>query len=72
MGKQSYTEHLFIVRIWQEGGQAAGMTWRGQVEHAPSRRRMYFSNLRDLDDFIALHVGRSEPHHPPEDAPLPR
>jgi hypothetical protein len=70
LGRQNRTEHLFIVRIWQETGQPAGAAWRGQVEHAPSRRRMYFSNLRDLDDFIAMVTGRPESFSPPEDARL--
>lgn len=72
MARPTSTEHVFIVRIWHEAGQAAGAAWRGQVEHAPSRQRMYFSNLRDLDDFIAIHVARSEPRSAPEDAPRPR
>lgn len=49
-------QHLFLVRIWQEPSASASAGWRGSVEHVPSQQRMYFKSLRDLDDFILLHI----------------
>ena len=49
-------QQLFLVRIWQEPSANASAGWRGSVEHVPSRQRMYFKSLRDLDDFILLHI----------------
>lgn len=50
------SQHLFLVRIWQEPSSSASVGWRGLVEHVPSQQRMYFKSLRDLDDFILLRV----------------
>jgi hypothetical protein len=52
----SRTEHLFIVRVWQEPSQSAPAHWRGSVEHVPSGQRVYFESLNDLTDFIALRL----------------
>jgi hypothetical protein len=51
------SQHLFLVHIWQEPGEEAASGWRGSVEHVPSRQRMYFKSLRDLNDFILLRLG---------------
>ncbi len=51
------SQHLFLVRIWYEPSQATSNSWRGSVEHVPSRQQMYFTSLRDLDDFIRLRIG---------------
>jgi len=51
------TEHLFIVRVWQEPTQIAPAHWRGSIEHIPSAQRVYFESLQDLTDFIALRAG---------------
>ncbi len=53
------SEHLFIVRIWQEASQTLAGPWRGSVEHVPSAQRLYFASLNDLTDFIALRVNGS-------------
>lgn len=50
------TEHLFLVRLWVEAGQAEPVEWRGTVEHVPSGQRLNFISLRDLTDFIALRL----------------
>ncbi len=50
------SEHLFIVRLWQEAGQPPGSPWRGSVEHVPSAQRFYFTSLDDLNDFITLRL----------------
>jgi hypothetical protein len=50
------SEHLFLVRLWLEPGQAGPLIWRGTVEHAPSGQRFHFISLRDLTDFIALRL----------------
>lgn len=51
------TEHLFIVRVWQEPTQTAPAHWRGSIEHIPSAQRVYFESLQDLADFIAMRLG---------------
>ncbi len=51
------TEHLFIVRMWQEPSQAARAAhWRGYIEHVPSGQRLYFTSLTDLNDFIGQRL----------------
>jgi hypothetical protein len=57
MDLSSQEQHLFVVRIWQEPGHTALAQWRGSVEHIPSGQRLYFSSLRDLNDFIFLRLG---------------
>ncbi len=52
------SEHLFVVRIWQEPGQRnAASIWRGSVQHVTSGQRLYFASLRDMNDFITLKTG---------------
>ncbi len=48
--------HVFVVRVWSESEHPAPDQWRGSVEHVPSGRRMYFTSLADMTDFIALHL----------------
>lgn len=52
-------QHLFVVRIWQEARAEQPPVWRGMVEHVPFGRRMYFTALNDLSDFIALRLETS-------------
>lgn len=73
MPVQHRTEHLFIVRIWQEPGTVetgAEEDWRGSVQHVRSGQRIIFRRLADLDDFIHTQVScRSRPgRRPTEDA----
>jgi len=50
------SQHLFIVRMWQEVGSRKADQWRGSVEHVPSAQRLYFASLGDLNDFITLRL----------------
>lgn len=54
--QKARSEHLFIVRMWLEPGQGMPVKWRGTVEHVPSGLSFNFISLRDLTDFIALHL----------------
>jgi hypothetical protein len=53
----SRVQHVFVVRIWQETSQSVPLQWRGSVEHMPSRQKLYFASMRDLNDFIMLRMG---------------
>jgi hypothetical protein len=53
----SRSEQRFIVHMWLEPGESAEGQWRGAVDHVGSGRRMYFSSLGDLTDFIRLRLG---------------
>jgi len=46
------TEHRFIVRVWLEEGVGPEGSWRGAVDHLGHDRKLYFSSLGDLVDFI--------------------
>jgi len=50
------SQHLFIVRMWQEQGSRKPDQWRGSVEHVPSAQRLYFASLGDMNDFITLRL----------------
>lgn len=55
------SNHLFIVRIWQEPGavEAAGDEgWRGSVQHVRSGERIYFRQFSDLNAFIRCQLSR--------------
>lgn len=49
-------QHIFVVRVWSEVSGSAPMQWRGSVEHAVTRERLYFTSLVDLSDFIRFHL----------------
>jgi len=51
-----HREHVFIVRLWYEPDGEQSAQWRASVEHYPSRQRMYFTTLKDLNDFITLRL----------------
>jgi hypothetical protein len=51
-----HCEHVFVVRLWYELGGDCPPQWRASVEHYPSRQRMYFTTLQDLNDFITLRL----------------
>jgi hypothetical protein len=55
------SQHLFIVRMWQEPGNRNPDQWRGSVEHVPSAQRLYFASLGDLNDFITLRLNSKPP-----------
>ncbi len=54
------SQHLFIVRMWQEPSSPKPPGWRGSVEHVPSAQRLYFASLGDLNDFITLRLNSKQ------------
>ncbi len=52
MAEHERIEELFLVRFWREQGVA----WRGYVEHVATKRRVYFSELSDLNEFLRLQL----------------
>jgi hypothetical protein len=50
------TEHLFIVRLWSESRNPDRPEWRGSVEHATCKHKLYFIRLADMQDFITFHL----------------
>jgi hypothetical protein len=57
VAEQDRSEQLFLVRFWSEHGAA----WRGYVQHVPSKQRMYFSELSDLNEFLRLRLADAKP-----------
>lgn len=50
---QERSQHLFIVRLWQEADAVtATVQWRGQIKHVLSEQNHYFTHLPDLLAFI--------------------
>lgn len=50
------TEHVFVVRIWQQGAAGKASSLRGSVEHISSQERRYISHLEDLVRFIEARL----------------
>lgn len=48
----------FIVRIWCERGDSAGLApeWRGSVEHVQTGQRAFFRHLDAVIDFMKPHL----------------
>jgi len=46
------SEHLFVVRIWQEHEAAGKGRWRGSVDHVTSGQKHYFGTTGDLVEFM--------------------
>ncbi len=46
------SQHVFIVRLWWEQDSTGSRQRRGSVEHVASGMRLYFTSLRDLNDFV--------------------
>ena len=46
------SEHRFVVHVWREIAVDGEGQWRGSVDHIGHERRLYFSSLVDLIDFI--------------------
>lgn len=66
------SEHLFVVRMWQEPASAEmseapansaqdRSDWRGTVQHILSGERVYFVQLPDLNAFIRSQLARPAP-----------
>ena len=62
----SRPQHIFVVRLWSEGGPVSQIQWRGSVEHVPSGKKLYFTSLGDLNDFITLKAAVLSPPIPQE------
>ncbi|NOZ51152.1 MAG: hypothetical protein GXP37_14070 [Chloroflexi bacterium] len=55
-------EHLFVIRIWEEAGpQDSASGWRGLAQHIASGQQVYFTSLRDMNDFMVLKTGQPPP-----------
>lgn len=50
------SEHRFVVHVWLEDGFGSPGGWRGAVDHLGHDRRLYFSSLGDLMDFIRARM----------------
>jgi hypothetical protein len=50
-------EHRFVVHVWFESAGRTNGQWRGEVDHVGHGRRLYFSSLGDLVDFIKIRLG---------------
>jgi hypothetical protein len=50
-------EHRFVVHVWFESAGRANGQWRGEIDHVGHGRRLYFSSLGDLTDFIKIRLG---------------
>ena len=50
------TEHRFVVRVWLETAGPEGGQWRGVVDHVGTGRKLYFSSMGDLMDFLRLRM----------------
>jgi hypothetical protein len=50
--------HSFILRCWREPREleAAEPVWRGEVEHVPTGKRVYFNNFEELKGFLASYL----------------
>jgi len=50
--------HSFILRFWSEPRESGGATplWRGEVEHVPTGKRIYFKNFDELEQFLAPYL----------------
>ena len=46
--------------MWHEDGFGGGGGWRGAVDHLGHDRRLYFSALGDLFDFIRARMSVEE------------
>jgi hypothetical protein len=50
-------EHRFVVHVWFESAGHAEGQWRGEIDHVGHGRRLYFSSLGDIVDFIKIRLG---------------
>lgn len=52
------SQHVFVVRLWQETDANAPPQWRGVVNHVSFQQQLYFTSLADLMDFIHWQINR--------------
>ena len=52
------TMHSFIIRIWleEEPHEGSAATWRGHIEHVPSKEKRYFKDLNDIVTIIKPYI----------------
>jgi hypothetical protein len=50
--------HSFVVKIWSEETGAAPhrIVWRGQITHVPTGERRSFSDLAEIQVFVAPYL----------------
>jgi hypothetical protein len=50
--------HSFILRCWREPRELkeAAPVWRGEVEHVPTGKRIYFKNFEELKQFLTSYL----------------
>ena len=50
--------HSFVLRCWREPRELkeAASVWRGEVEHVPTGKRLYFKNFEELKGFLASYL----------------
>lgn len=54
---------VFIVRMWRQAGNDADASWRGSVDDVLRERRIYFTNLGTMCEFMVeqrRHAAREE------------
>jgi hypothetical protein len=49
------TEHVFLVRMWQERG-ADDTAWRGSVQHVATGKRLFIGSPGEAADFMSLQL----------------
>jgi hypothetical protein len=62
----SRPQHIFVVRLWSECENCSEAQWRGSVEHVPTGKKLYFTSLGDLNDFITLKTAVLSQPFPPK------
>jgi hypothetical protein len=50
---------VFIVRMWRQGGADSDAAWRGSVEDVRGKRRIYFTNLGSMCEFMVEQRGHA-------------
>ncbi len=50
----------FLVRTWRTEELDGAPHWRGSVQEVTSGKRLFFTDTRDVADFIASYLAASE------------
>ncbi len=48
----------YVIRVWVEFLHKEPPQFRGEIEHAESKQRKYFSKVEDIQDFIEGSAGQ--------------
>jgi len=66
-GDMSGRRQAFLVKLWVDDGASdahatppTGVSARGSVEHLESKRRLYFSEMAQLIEFLAVNGNRRD------------